>query len=57
MATRTTTTASDKILSVLDRAGSKALTTSQIASRTRVNEKTVRNLLPVLARKGKIDYS
>jgi Mn-dependent DtxR family transcriptional regulator len=50
-----TKTASEKILNVLDRS-SKALTTSQIASRTRVNEKTVRNLLPQLARDGEIVY-
>ena len=51
----TTTTASEKILRVLDRS-SKALTSSQIASRTRVNEKTVRNLLPKLAARGEISY-
>ncbi len=56
--TNTTTkmTASDKIVAVVNRS-STPLTNAQVAARSHVNTKTVRNLLPILGRRGFISYS
>ena len=58
MAITTKLTTSEKILKVLDRkTARKGLTSNQVASQARVPLKTVRNLLPIMARRGLIDYS
>lgn len=49
-------TASQKIVEVVNRSNTP-LTTTQVASRSHVNTKTVRNLLPILGRQGFISYS
>jgi len=56
MTTRTFTTASDKIVAVVNRS-STPLSAAQVAARSRVDPKTVSNLLPILARKSIITWS
>ena len=53
---KTTTTASDRIVAVVERS-STPLSAAQIATRSKVSSKTVSNLLPILARKGRISWS
>ena len=52
----TNMTAGDKIVAVVNRSKTP-LTKAQVAARTRVNEKTVSNLLPILSRKGLIRWN
>ena len=56
MTNTTKMTASDKIVAVVNRS-STPLTNAQVAARSHVNTKTVRNLLPILGRRGFISYS
>ena len=56
MTTRTSTTASERIVAVVERS-STPLSAAQIATRSKVPTKTVSNLLPILARKGKLSWS
>ena len=56
MKTRTTTTAADRIVAVVERS-TTPLSAAQVAQRSKVPAKTVSNLLPILARRGKIIWS
>jgi hypothetical protein len=56
MTTRTRSTAADRIVAVVERS-STPLSAAQVAARSKVPAKTVSNLLPILARKGRIVWS